>query len=617
MASKVDLNLKNFMKRLLFSCCVALAACQTPRTAEPRLDETARPATVPAAASPVRLTIIGTNDTHGWISAQKEAFPRGELRFGGLALLGAYVNALRAENPGGVVLLDAGDLFQGTLTSNLSEGAAVIEGYNLLGFDAAAIGNHEFDYGPVGPISAATQPGVDPFGALKARIAQAKFPLLSTNIYEAADGSRPAWLPGDGTVMLERKGLKIGVIGLTTPQTPTVTLPINVATLKFRPLGSEALAAATRLREKGADVVIATVHAGGRCSDVSHKEDLSSCDLDTSEVFEMVKSLPPGTLDAVVAGHTHAQIGQVLNGVPIIESFAFGRRMGVIELSVDPKTRKVIPGMTQIDPAIELCETWDVESKSCDPRALKARAEQVTPVPRRFHGTVIQPLESVALALLPAEQAVAELQRKSLGLDVPKALGRVYEGESPLGDLLADSLRAMSKADVALMNPGGLRADLKEGPLTYGGVYEVLPFDNAVATLDLSGEELERVLTAAYAARKGVMQVSGVEVKLSHCLVPDRLRGFTLQGGKRWASGKRYKVVMPDFLARGGDGFGPVLATIDPSHVDLSENRGTNLRDDLIAWWQARKEPLKAPRAGRVSFVDEDSDCVGPVREMP
>ena len=605
------------MKRLFLACCVVLAACQTPSSSAPRVETDARPLPVPAAPRPIRLTLIGTNDTHGWVSEQTETFPRGSIRYGGLAVLGAYVEALRAENPGGVVLVDAGDLFQGTLTSNLSEGAAVIEGFNVLRYDAAAIGNHEFDYGPVGPVSAATQPSMDPFGALKARIAQAKFPLLSTNIYEAADGSRPGWLPGDGTVIIERHGLKVGIIGLTTPQTPTVTLPINVATLKFRPLGSEALAAATRLRERGADVVIATVHAGGRCTDVSHKDDLSTCDLDTSEVFEMVKSLPAGTLDAVVAGHTHAQIGQVLNGTPIIESFSFGRRMGVVELYVDPATRKVIPGMTQIDPAIELCETWDVERKTCDPKALKDRADEVTPVPRRFHGTVIKPLEAVTDVLLPSEQATAELQKKPLGLDVPQPLGRVYEGESALGDFLADSLRAMTRADVALMNPGGLRADLKAGPLTYGGVYEVLPFDNAVATLELTGEELERVLTTAYAARKGVMQVSGVEVKLSHCLVPDRLRGFTLAGGKRPVPGKRYKVVLPDFLARGGDGFGPVLATIDPAHVDLAENRGTNLRDDLIAWWQSKKEALKAPRGGRVTFVDQESDCAGPPREMP
>ena len=167
----------------------------------------------------------------------------------------------------------------------------------------------------------------------------------------------------------------------------------------------------------------------------------------------------------------------------------------------------------------------------------------------------------------------------------------------------------MSKSDIALMNPGGLRADLKQGPLTYGGVYEVIPFDNAVATLELTGEQLDRLLTAAFGSKKGVFQVSGLEVKLSRCVVPDRLRGFSLPGGRKWDPAKKYKVALPDFLARGGDGLAPVLATIDPSQVDLAENKGTNLRDDLISWWQTRKETFKPPKGGRVTFIDSGETC--------
>ncbi|MFT3714229.1 MAG: bifunctional UDP-sugar hydrolase/5'-nucleotidase [Archangium sp.] len=612
------------MKRHLFLLCAVLVGCQAEHAAVP-LDPPTKaikpppePATPAKSNQPLRVTIVGTNDLHGWVMSQKEKFPRGEIRYGGVATFAAYVQVLREENPDGVVLVDAGDLFQGTLMSNLTEGGVVIEALNQLGYDAAAIGNHEFDYGPVGPISAATQATMDPFGALKARISQAKFPLLSTNIYEVATGARPAWLPSDGTVMITRHGLKIGILGLTTPQTPTVTLPINVQTLKFRPLASEALAAATRLREKGADLVIATIHAGGKCGDCSNKNDTTSCDLDSAEIFEMMKGLPEGTLDAVVAGHTHAQVGHVINGTPVMESWALGKYFGVIDLSIDPETKKVIPTRTVINSGIEICETWDIETKSCDPKKLKPRADQVTPVQAKFHGQIIRQDQTVMQAMQPSEQAVTELQQKDLGLTVPAVLGRVYEGESALGDFLADSLRAMAKADVALMNPGGLRADLKEGPLTYGTVYEVIPFDNAVATLDLTGEQLERLLMAAFGSKKGVFQVSGLEVKLSRCVVPDRLRGFTLPGGKKIDAAKKYKVALPDFLARGGDGLAPVLATIDPSQVDLAENKGSNLRDDLISFWQAKKETFKAPKQGRVVFVDPAEPCGNaPRNEMP
>ena len=598
------------MKKHALILCLLLA-CRTPREAEQLAWPPASPQEpAPQPSQPLRLSIVATNDVHGWVMGMEERFPRGEIRYGGVATFASYLKVLRRDNPDGVLLVDAGDLFQGTLVSNVTEGSAVIEAFNQLGYDAAAIGNHEFDYGPVGPISAATLPTMDPFGALKARIVQAKFPLLSTNIYEVdRDGYRPSWLPSDGTVMLTRHGLKIGVFGLTTPQTPTVTLPINVQSIKFRPLASEALAAATRLRERGADLVIALVHAGGKCGDCSKKDDLSTCDIDSGEIFGMMKGLPEGTLDAVVAGHTHAQIGHMVNGTPVMESWALGRYFGLLELSIDPRTKKVISERTQINSGIEICETWDVETKSCDPKRLRARADQVTPVSSKFRGQVISADPAVLKALLPAHQAVAELQRKELGLTVPHGLGRIYESGSELGSFLADSLRAMSKSDIALMNPGGLRADLKQSPLTYGGVYEVIPFDNAVATLELTHEQLDRLLTAAFASKKGVFQVSGLEVKLSRCAVPDRLRGFSLPGGKKWDSSRKYKVALPDFLARGGDGLGPVLATIDPRQVDLSENKGTNLRDDLISFWQGRRETFKPPRLGRVTFVDSSETC--------
>jgi 5'-nucleotidase len=153
---------------------------------------------------------------------------------------------------------------------------------------------------------------------------------------------------------------------------------------------------------------------------------------------------------------------------------------------------------------------------------------------------------------------------------------------------------------------------LKAGQVTYGQVYEVLPFDNAIATLQLTGDELRRVLSAAYGSRKGVFQVSGIEVKLSKCPVPDRLKEITLANGKPLEGNKKYRIVMPDFLARGGDGLGPVLSTIEPDRVDLGEGRELNLRDALVDHWQKAKSPLEAPKSGRVSFVADQDKCTAP-----
>ncbi len=592
--------MNSFTRALLVLLASWVASCKT-----------GQDALRPDADGSLHLTIVGTNDVHGWVMPQEEKYPKGSVRFGGVAALAGYLKLLREENPGGVVLVDGGDLFQGTLLSNLTEGQVVIEAFNALGYDAAAVGNHEFDYGPVGPDSHAKTPDQDPFGALKARIAQAKFPLLSTNIYEAKSHLRPKWLPGDGTVIIERKGVRIGILGLTTPQTPTTTLPLNVSTLRFAALGPEALASAKNLRERGADVVIAVVHAGGKCGEAKDPTDLHTCDTETGEVFEMMKGFPYGTLDAVVAGHTHAQVGHFVNGTPIIESNALGRAFGVIDLFVDPSTKKLVRDRTRIRSALEVCETADEGTQSCDPRKLRSRAAQVTPVTATWNGKPVKADEAVAALLQPAYERVAALQSKGLGLSVPKTLGRNYERESALGSFLADALRTMCKADVALLNPGGLRADLNQGPLNYGAVYEVLPFDNAVATLDITGDQLVSLVRAAYSAKKGVFQVSGLEVVLDRCPGPNRLKSVHLPGGHGVDPNVRYRVAMPDFLARGGDGLGPVLATIDPRQVDLGETRGSNLRDELVDFWVRNQESFVAPEQGRVSIVGDAKDCPG------
>jgi 5'-nucleotidase len=565
------------VKRSAFLVLVLFVAC---KTAEPVPDQpaAAQPAAIapaPAPAEPIHLTIVGTNDTHGWVTGKDD--------LGGVALLSAHVKKVRAENPGGVILIDAGDLFQGTLVSNLSEGEVVIEAYNAIGYDAASIGNHEFDYGPVGPHVTAEQPGEDVFGALKARIKQAHFPLLSANIYEADGGLRPEWLPGDGTLLLERKGVKVGIIGLTTPQTPYTTLPVNVATLKFNALAPEAATGAKHLREQGAQVVVAVMHAGGKCSTLKDPNDTSSCDVAEGEVFTMLNALPPGTLDAVVAGHSHNTIGHFFQQTPIIETPGQAKFYGRIELYVDPATHAVKRELTTIAPMIPV-------------KASEA----------------VQPDAEVAKLIQPALDKVSELQHKKLGLSVPSTLGRNYDAESPLGSFLADSLRTAEKADVAILNPGGLRADLKSGELTYGAVFEVMPFDNNVATLDVSGEELLRLLKAAYGGKKGIFQVSGIEVKLAKCPSPERLKTVTLEGGKPLAPARRYRLVLPDFLARGGDGLGPAMATLDPAHVDVGQNRTQNMRDVLVAYWQAKNKPLTAPKLGRLSLTNDAAPCPVP-----
>jgi 5'-nucleotidase len=159
------------------------------------------------------------------------------------------------------------------------------------------------------------------------------------------------------------------------------------------------------------------------------------------------------------------------------------------------------------------------------------------------------------------------------------------------------------------LNSGGLRADLPKGELTYGSVYNVLPFDNTVATVTLTGDELKRLLNAAYGARKGVFQISGLKVSISKCPGQGRLKNYVFSDGKQVVSEKRYRVVMPDFLARGGDGLGPVLGSLPPGRIDMGMTRGQNFRDALVDYWVKKAVPLVAPKPGRIAFVDDGSAC--------
>jgi 5'-nucleotidase len=591
------------MKRLLFLTLALLAACRTAAPAPTSAQPEAR------ATQPIRLTLVGTNDLHGWVKPHVWTTPNGErVEEGGLAAFAGYVANLRADNPEGTVLLDAGDLFQGTLVSNLTEGQVVVDLYNRLGYRAVAIGNHEFDYGPVGPISVATDPSLDPFGALEQRQAQARFPMLSGNLYDARTGARPAWLGNRGTTLFTVKGVRVGVLGLTTPTTPETTNPVNVASLRFGSLVPDAKAAAQRLRQEGAQVVIAVVHAGGRCRSLADPHDLSSCDLRDGEIFDLLAGLPEGTLDAVVAGHTHDTIGHFVHGTPVIETPGMGRAFGTIELFVDPEHHRVLTDKTRIHADIPICPMADVKTGRCDPDAWKGQ-QKVALAPTRFLDRPVIPSVELAQALAPALEKVEAEQRRGLGVPVPAALVRNYQAESPLGDVIADSLKSMEQVDVALLNPGGFRSDLPAGELTFGRIYEVIPFDNTIATVTVTGGQLLRLLTAAYDGHKGVFQQAGLQVELSPCPGRGRLKKVTLADGRPIDPDGLYRVSMPDFLARGGDGLGPVVVSLPEKSIDLGVSRPLGFRDAMVAYWRSRGVPLVAPPAGRVRFVPEKAAC--------
>jgi 5'-nucleotidase len=469
-----------------------------------------------AAAAEITISIVGTNDLHGHLFTDREGR-------GGLPVLGGFVDnlrAARAADGGAVLVLDAGDTFQGGIESNLSEGLMVVDAYNAIGYTALGIGNHDFDYGaadPRGPVAQwlpehSRGTTGDMLGALKAAAARARFPFLAANILDAATGQPVRWPNVAPSTIVDAAGVRVGVIGMMTETGLRQTLAAHVEGLATNPLVPTVVSESRALRARGADIVVLTTHAGGWCSETKDPYDLRSCD-DGSEIFRVARELPAGTLQAIVAGHTHGTVAHFVNGLAIASVPNFGTHFGRMDLTFDTAQRHVT--RTRIHEPQRVCTRADPASGDCTVAPDGAAVE--------YEGRPVVPSERVAAAILPELERVQALRAESLGVAASTPIARTAGAESALGNLFADALRAtLPGTDVALSygpGRGGLRADLPIGPLTFGHVYDVFPFDNRVARLTMTGEQLARVLADQLPqlvdGRRGLLSVSGVRVAVS------------------------------------------------------------------------------------------------------
>jgi 5'-nucleotidase len=490
------------------------------------------------AAAPRTLVFLGTSDQHGHL----EQAP----------LVAHYVAGVRQQNPGRVVLLDGGDMFQGTLVSNLHEGAAMVRALNAVGYDAAAIGNHEFDFGPAGPHVWPESPDEDARGALKARIAEAKFPLLSANIVDARSGQPLT----RAFIVLDLDGVKVGVVGGTAEDTPRTTNKRNLVGLRVDPLPPAIAKAAAAARAAGATVVVAVVHAGGNCArpdsltdQAPGRIDLPGCEVD-SELFRLAHAVHAaaargegGRVDAIFGGHTHQGVTAGVDGIPLLQAYDNARAIARLDLDVDPAGRPT--GHFVVHPPDRI-------------------APDATPDPK------------VAATVAADLSEVAAMRARKIGVMLPAPLKRAYKAESPFGNFVADVIRGATHADVGLTNGGGLRADLPAGELTYGALFEALPFDNRLATMTLTVGELRELLRRNLSHDKGILSVSGLRVR-ARCddahLVVDVARA----DGTPLSDATVLTVGTTDFLANGGDDFGPTVSARAPTFLG-----GPPIRDLVV-----------------------------------
>jgi 2',3'-cyclic-nucleotide 2'-phosphodiesterase (5'-nucleotidase family) len=494
---------------------------------------TGGPSTLAAPLPPgtPRLRIIATNDFHGALEPRPDA---GGVMRGGAAYVAAMIESARKECAPRceTLVLDGGDMFQGTPASNLAFGRPVVDYYNRMGYAAAALGNHEFDW------------GID---TLKARMRGAHYAILGANV-RYSDGRDVPWIRDD--TLVTRGKTKIGVIGFSTVVTPTTTRPANVVGLRFDDPAPIVSARAKSLRQRGADVIVVIAHAGAFCNNTGTDD----CH---GEIIDFAHALTE-KVDAIVSGHTHSLVDYAISGTPVVQARSSGRAVAVIDIPLSGGK----PSGTAHEEVREVIDSAITPVVRID-ALVKAATSKVAPFVNRKVAEVAAPLNR--------------------------------EGEQyALGNLIADSQRQAGKGDIAIMNNGGIRANLRAGTATYGSLFEIQPFGNTLYRLRMTGAQLREYLERVVDGKTIGDHVSGVTIGYNPALpAGKRIVSITFPAGRTLADTAMYDVIVNDFMATGGEGMGPPQgASSTPlGIVDL---------DALVSYLKSLPSPVRVPAEPRI-----------------
>ncbi len=519
-----------------------------------------------ATQPPLVISFIGTNDVHGQI-LPKENPAEPQHGLAGLALFSAYVDAIRearADDGGAMLLIDAGDMWQGTLESNLSEGASMIAAFNALGYTAAALGNHEFDFGPAGPAPIPESDADDARGALKARAREATFPILAANLIDDATGKPVEWENIFPSVVIEVEGVKIGIIGILSENGLDAAIAANTIGLSLAPLAATIEKEARIVRDAGATVVIVTAHAGGGCAEFDDPYDASSCNLN-HEIFQVANALPEGYVDHIFAGHAHMGIAHVVNGISITSSFSRTAAFGRVDMTIDRSNGMI--ASKQVYPPIPLAN-----------------------IPS-YEGVDLSPSATVIAIVDQAVSSAAAVRSEAIGITLQTPFDLEGNPESSLGNLFVDSLLDTIDADISMhINSGGIRSGLPAGDLTFGSVYEMMPFDNTLVIIELSGAELRQVIAEQSGRGSRRVGFSGMRVDIS-CSGPTTIADLQLADGRTIEDDDTIRIALANFVAMGGD---RVLASVIPAGGFTMRDDAPLVRDVIIRSLRKRGGSISA-----------------------
>ncbi|WP_433582436.1 5'-nucleotidase C-terminal domain-containing protein [Paenibacillus amylolyticus] len=479
---------------------------------------------VSAAGNDVEVHLIGINDFHGQLDTTSMV---GDKKAGTAPILATYLKEAQAKYEHSLLFHNGDSVGASAPASSLDRDEPTMEWMNMMGFDVGSLGNHEFDQG-VAALKAQIFGGLDPKEG-KVTHAGAKFDYVNANVIETATGKtliKPY-------VIKEVGGVKIGFIGLVTKSTPAKVSPSGTAGVRFLSPEEEVEAVnkyAKELQDQGVETIIVLAH-----DPATTKEGVT-----TGEAADLAKALPADSpVDVIVAGDNHALANGEVNGKLIVQAYSYGTAFEDIKLMIDPATGDVTEKSATVTTTFQEGVKEDPESLAIIKKSLDKHPELTKPV-----GTT----------------------------DGSVTRTDAYNNEAPLGNLIADSMREAdfgdkaSAADFAFMNPGGIRADLPQGDVTFADLAKIQPFGNTLVKLELTGEQVKTLLQQQWGTNADgtpntkTLQISGLKYTADfNKQVAERVTGLSLEDGTTIDPAKTYTAVVNNFMAAGGDNYKVLL----------------------------------------------------------
>lgn len=587
------------------------------------------------------FVLLGINDFHGALhpSEVNNADENLSVRYAGAAMLASYIKQAKKTFGERLLVLDAGDQWEGTLDSNYFEGAPVVDFFNEIGLRAAGVGEHDFDFGALGHTRSlhsanSGEPAGDILGVFKQRLSQARYPFLAANLLDAQKHKRldiPNLLPH---LLFEVQGVKIGLIGVTTPSISPLKAQGLQSTLAYEPALQSVLRESQELKKKGAELIFLIAHMGASCQNLPPQESIEGKPLwhpDTPQgscrpkdpLIQLMKALPPGTVHAVVSGHSHTLIHHWVNGIPVIQSGASGSYLHLVYLPYDREKKQILKDQVRIEGPVPICEQVFATQGNCnlkDPPPAEGRGSLVDPV---FLGKSLSPDSSMNRILEDLYEKAKGEKSRVVGF-AARSIEHFKLAESPLANLVADAMRTELGTDFALINPGSIRSSLPAGVITQEDVFRVLPFDSHLSIIKVTGKQLKTILQVATCGARGMVGLSGLKLslidfaqqapardlnrdgKVSHWEV-NRILQIRDAQGNRLKNNHYYTLATTDFLATGGDDLEWAMTDI-PKHNITLEAAGGNLRETVSRFLtkagtlNSTQQPLVNDQDPRVSL---------------